>query len=192
MSKSGMIRNIVLLGLITLCPIFLSCAAGMVTPSKGVTNQFFQQTADSTINLANYDFSRLGKGYGLCIFSYEFSGQRGNRIIGTSQEVKKGLRVWEHKFGPADSDSIWCDKKMMVWGYRGLSTFFLFKSGYDIKIRVPFHKDQIIYAGRLLVDFPDKVSVGSHFEEDMTSWLEQYKNRLGGISIDSVMMIAPI
>lgn len=170
--------------------LFLSCSAGMVAPGKGVTDLFVQQFGDYRVNLADYDFSRLSQGYGLCIFSYEFSGRRGNRITGFSEQVETGLRVWEHKFAPTEPDLVWPVKRMMVWGYRSAGTFFLTKTGYDIKVRVPYIRGQIIYGGRLIVDFPNKYTrVESHFDEDLSSWLMQHGKSIEGITIDTILIL---
>lgn len=171
------------------CSVLLSCAAGMVEPSKGVTERFFRQTKESMLNLDEYDFTRLKQGYGLCVFSYEVSGRRGNIFVGRSYETKKGIRVWEHRFSEGDPKIVRIEKRMMIWGYRGASTFFLTKSGYDIKIGVPFHRGQIAYGGRLIVYYPEGGLVESHYEEDFAPWVNQYGDKLSDIEIETRYMI---
>jgi hypothetical protein len=166
----------------------VSCGAGMVAPTKGVTDRFFRQAEDRTVNLATYDFERLKQGYGLCMFSYEFTGQKGSRISGRSEETKRGLRVWEHKFSDADLNTTRFDKSIMVWGYRSLTTLMLTKSGYAVKVSVPFHEGQIVYGGRLIVNFPEINMVESHYDEDVAPWLEEFGDKIPLGVIESELM----
>lgn len=182
------LRHLIPAGLVILSLNFISCAAGLMEPKKGVTDKFFREDGGRIVNLADYDFSRLEQDYGLCVFSFKFTGRKGSNISGWTEQAKDGIRVWEYKFLKDDPETKWLEKRIFIWGYRSAVYLGALKRGYDIKIRVPFRKGQIIYAGRLLVSFPDSSRVESHFEEDLSQWLEQHSERLGNISVDSLMM----
>ncbi len=184
-----MLKFLIPTGLVIPSLIFVSCAAGLIEPDKGVTDKFFREDDGRIVNLADYDFARLDQGYGLCIFSFKFAGKGGNRISGWKDQVKEGIRVWEYKFRTDDPETKWLEKLIFVWGYRSAAYLGAAKRGYDCKVQFPFRKGQIIYAGRLLVYFPNGGQVESHFKEDLSQWLEEYSERLGDVRVDSLMMI---
>jgi len=180
-------------GLLAVVACFaLSCASGLYAPRPGVTEQFFRGAEDELIEVNTYDFSRLENGYGLCVFSYELRGSRGNNITGWKPEEKTGIRVWEHKFSANEWDVKIARKKFKYWGYRSFMTLGLTKAGYEVAMHLTFHKNRVVYGGRLVVDsrtyFTDGPQVEFHFDEDMRPWLEAYGNQIADIKIDTVMM----
>jgi hypothetical protein len=183
-----MLKHLIPTGLVILSLSFVSCALGLIEPEKGVTGKFFREDGRHIVNLADYDFGRLQQGHGLCIFSFKFTGKKGNYVDGWTDQIKEGIRVWEYKFRMDDPDTKWLEKRIFIWAQRSVASLGA-KRGYECKVHFPFRKGQIIYAGRLLVSFPDGGNVESHFEEDLSKWFEQYSEGLGDISVDSLMMI---
>lgn len=172
----------------------VACASGLYAPRKGVTEQFFCETDDRTIEINNYDFSRLDDGYGLYVFSYEFRGSRGNNVTGWSPEEKEGVRVWEHKFSEKEWDVKKEFTKFKYWGYRDLTSLMLAKVGNEVTMFVTFHKGRIVYGGRLVVDsrtyYTEGPQVEFHFDEDMGPWLEAFGDEIADIKMDTVVMNA--
>ena len=172
----------------------LSCSAGLITPKKGVTEQFFKEDDGKFVDLADYDFSRLERGYGLCVFSFDYLGMKGNSITGFKSQTERGLRVWEYKFKADDWEIKKLRKKMLVWGSRDPLALYLTKSGYVVSIFLEFHRGRIVYAGRLKVEWPlyliDGPETEFRFDEDMQPWLNLYGDRVKDIKIDSVQMTA--
>ena len=184
-----MIKRVFSIIFVTLISIMLlGCVSSMQAPQKGVTNQFFQQKNGEIVNLDKYDYSKLKDGYGLCIFSYEYTGKKGNNVIGRKDQAIKGLRVWEYKFDETEWDIKFLEKNMLVWGYPDIGSLFLAKSGFKIKYRVTFHKGQIVYGGRVFVDrdtyLNEGPSMGYFYDEDIKDWWEENKENIPVDSID--------
>lgn len=189
-----MIKNILsVIGFILCGIIFTGCVSSMQAPKKGITNQFFRQNNGEVQNLNKYDFNKLKDGYGLCIFSYEYVGKKGNNLIGKKEQVIKGLRVWEYKFTDTEWDIKFLEKDMLVWGYPDMSALFLAKSGFKIKYRVTFHKGRVVYGGRVLVDWDtylrDGPSMGFFYDKDIKDWWENNKNIIPVDKIDTALIV---
>lgn len=182
---------ILVIGLISMIGL-ISCAAGLQTPPLGVTRRLVRETDGQLVRLEEYDFSRLKRGYGLCVFGYDLTGTRGNRIIGSSPQEKKGIRVWEYGFEPDDWERTFLDKKFLVWAYRGFSTLFLVKSGYSIRTIMEFRKGRVVYAGRIVYNtnnyYNEPPSLEMHVDEDLQPLLDLYGKELTDIKIDIVPM----
>ena len=180
-------------GLLCLSVMLVSCSSVMRAPKKGVTDKFYSDPDSASVDLNRYDFSRLKRGYGLCVFSYRFVGDEGNKISGFHRTTKKGMRVWEYHFLPGDWDVKTVEKRIMFWGYRPLTYLFLAYEGWDVRTHVTFHKGRIVYGGRLLVNFtadslPELSRVEEHFQEDLSSWLLNHSQVLDSVKIDTALI----
>jgi hypothetical protein len=164
----------------------------MYPPDQGITPQFYPDQNWAAVDLSKYDFNRLKQGAGLCVFSYEFRGDAGNKITGFNEETERGVRVWEYAFTKADWDIKEIDRTITFWGYRSLLTLFLKKSGFRIRTHMEFHKGRIVYGGRMIVEFtgrddqPPRVQM--QFGEDMEPWLQAMPDSLNWIKIDTSLI----
>lgn len=173
--------------------LLCSCSSTMRSPQMGVTGEFYNFADSGSVDLSRYDFGRLGKGYGLCVFSYDFRGDAGNRISGIHRQVKKGIRVWEYQFRTGDWDIKQLERRIMFWGYPCLYTLGLTSEGLDVRTHPTFHKGRIVYGGRLLIDMPppsrdDVAAVQMRFTEDVGPWLKSRPAILDSIKIDTALI----
>lgn len=179
------------LGVALIClSILVSCSI-LMRPPHGVEERFFQYPdGDDPVPVAAYDFSRLQQGYGLVVFSYEFSTWPNDTTERNTRSHKKGIRVWEYKFEPSDWDVKYEKRRFMYAGYRPLQFLGLVKVGSDAQLWVTFHKGEIVYGGRLIVDAfnPDNTVMEFKYDEDFKDWLAANADKLAGVAIDTVLI----
>jgi len=73
-----------------------------------------------------------------------------------------------------------------------LSGFFIFRSGVDVRVKLPYHKGRVVYAGRLVLYVPRVFArVESHYDEDMSDWMAQFSGLADKIDIDSMTVVWP-
>src|SRR5512143_1536565 len=98
MFRLRIINRLVTILILAGASVFLACTPKMGAPSDGVTDNFFREFGAQTLAEARYDFSRLKRGYGLYVFSFESKHLVGDRTNGFDVDKKNSLHIWEYHF----------------------------------------------------------------------------------------------
>ncbi len=175
--------------LILLC----ACAPKLGAPSEGITNQFFREFGGQTIPEPKYDFSRLEKGYGLFVFSFESKQLVGDRTTGFDENKRSGLCIWEYLFRDMSGLAPVVISRDFAAVSKGNIGYLGLPDAWKTCINATFLAGRVVYGGRIEIElennrlFPPEVT--NKGEEDLAAFLKACPDSSLVLPIDTVLML---
>ncbi len=182
------VHSSLLITVITFTILISGCTAPYTVkhPEIGVTKQILPGNKGK-----QYDFSKLQKGYGLYVFSYEFTGMEGSEVFGSGVKVIEGTRVWEQQFEKGEWEIFEDVRAIPLWGSKDFYFTYEPTRRTSCFVQVRFHQGRIVYGGRLVADLREgleNLEIEMHFEEDCRPILDAYGAELDGVIVDTIPM----